>query len=93
MRNFHEELGYKQKAVRPISCNNDGAVVIPKNPMFHKRTKHIDSKYHWVQEKVEEGRFYPESCCTAEQTAYMVTKALPRPKHEQHTAEMGIAPV
>ncbi len=91
LRNLHEELGHSQKNMTSIACDNDSAMAIAKNLMFHKRTKHIDSKFHWVWEKIEEGRLYPESCRTTEQTADVLTKALPRPKHEQHTAKMGVA--
>ena len=93
LRNLHKELKLTQREPTKIICNNTGAVEIAKNPMYHKRTKHIDSHFHWIREKVAEGRFYPEICTTAKQTADVLTKALPRPKHQQHTREMGIAPV
>jgi hypothetical protein len=42
----------------PKTSNCDQrAVGIAKNPIFHKRTKHIDSRFHWVREKVQAGRF------------------------------------
>jgi hypothetical protein len=65
--------------------------------IFHangcKRTKHINSQFHWVREKVQAGRFEVEICHTEEQTANVLTKALPHPKHERHTKEMGLSPV
>ena len=93
LRTLHKELGFEQRSPTTIVCDNTGAVAIAKNPTFHKRTKHIDSKYHWIREKVQEGRFEVQFYCTADQTADVLTKALPRPKHSRHTMEMGVAPV
>ncbi len=36
-----------------IYQDNQGAIAFAKNPIFHRRTKHIDIKYHFVREKVE----------------------------------------
>jgi hypothetical protein len=73
--------------------DNIRVVAIAKNPLFHKRTKHINSKFHWVREKVQAGRFDAELCRTENQTADMLTKALSCPKHQWHTNKMGIMPV
>jgi hypothetical protein len=93
LRNLYRELQLTQQNPTKITCNNTGAVAIAKNPIFHKRTKHINSRFHWVREKVQAGRFEVEICCTEEQTADVLTKALPCPKHEWHTKEMGLSPV
>ena len=36
--------------------NNQGSIALAKNPAFHKRTKHIDIRYHFVREKIEDGQ-------------------------------------
>uniref|UniRef100_H3G826 Reverse transcriptase Ty1/copia-type domain-containing protein n=1 Tax=Phytophthora ramorum TaxID=164328 RepID=H3G826_PHYRM len=38
--------------------DNQGSIALTKNPQFHKRTKHIDIRYHFVREKVEDGQVY-----------------------------------
>ena len=63
-----------------------------KNPQFHKRTKHIKIRYHWIRDLVRDGEIKIESCRDPDQTADVLTKALARPKHRQHTSEMGLAP-
>ena len=93
LRNLHRKLGFPQWSPTMLMCDNTGAVAIAKNPTFHKRTKHINSHYHWIREKVQAGRFNVDFCRTANQTANMLMKALPRPKHECHTKEMGVASV
>ena len=93
LRNLHHQLGLTQEEPTTIMCDNTGAIEIAKNPVYHNRTKHIELHYHWVREIVEKGRLYPEFCTTMKQTANVLTKALPCPKHQQHTCEMGLASV
>jgi hypothetical protein len=93
LRNLYQQLGETQHAPSIIKQDNEGTVAIAKNPIFHKRTKHIDSRYHWVREKVQEKRFDAEICTDWDQTADVLTKALPRQKHEKHTQELGLSPV
>ena len=61
-----------------------------KNPQFHKQSKHIEIRWHWVQELVQDGKISVKSCRDPDQTADILTKPLPRPKHKKHTAEMGL---
>ena len=51
------ELGEmaKDEAIK-IYEDNQGSIALAKNPEFHKRTKHIDIRYHFVREKVEDGQ-------------------------------------
>ena len=46
------EVGHKQIA---IYFDNHRAICLTKNLMFHVRTKHIDVRYHIVQEIISEG--------------------------------------
>ena len=32
-----------------------GLIALAKNPEFHKRTKHIDIRYNFVREKIDDG--------------------------------------
>ena len=36
-----------------LLLDNQSAIKLAKNPVFHKRSKHIAIKYHFVMEKVE----------------------------------------
>jgi len=74
-----------------IRGDNDGSIVMLKNPQFHKRSKHIDLQYHSIREQVQRGEIIVESCRTNNQTADVLTKPLACAKHRQHTAGMGLA--
>ena len=92
LRNLYDELGYTQPAPTLIMGDNDSSIAMARNPQFHKRSKHIATRWHWVRELVEQGVVTIESCRDPEQTADVLTKPLPRPKHQKHTIEMGVVP-
>ncbi|XP_062085827.1 pyrophosphate--fructose 6-phosphate 1-phosphotransferase subunit beta 2-like [Humulus lupulus] len=36
----------------PLYCENQSAIRLAENPVFHARTKHVDVHYHFLREKV-----------------------------------------
>ena len=93
LRNLYSKLRLLHAEVPTlIREDNDGSIAMAKNPQFHKHSKHIDIRWHWVRELVEEGTVNIEDCRDPEQTANVLTKALPRQKHNMHVAEMGLTP-
>ena len=57
--------------------DNQGSIALTKNPEFHKRTKDIDIRYHFVREKVDDGQVLLECCPTQEMLADPMTKPIP----------------
>ena len=51
------ELQLKQKAIA-IFCDNQGALQLSKNQVFHERTKHIDIKVHFIHETMASGSIF-----------------------------------
>jgi len=47
------ELGYKQKLPIKIYGDNEGAVVMAKNPQFHQQAKHIEIEYHSIRQMIK----------------------------------------
>ena len=37
-----------------LKVDNKGAIDLSKNPVHHERSKHIDIRYHFIREKVED---------------------------------------
>ena len=58
---------------------------------MQKRTKHIDTKFHFIREEVDENSIQLVYTPTDQMTADLLTKALPQVKLEQHT-EIQILP-
>jgi hypothetical protein len=77
----------------PLFCDNNGAISLAKNPVFHPRTKHIDIRYHYIREKVENREITIIRVSSNENTADIFTKALSRPKFEVFTSSLGIGNV
>ena len=54
---------------------NKSAMSLAKNPTHHKRSKHIDIKYHWLREHTyEEGTIHFEHCGTEDIVADVLMK-------------------
>lgn len=72
--------------------DNQSAIRLVENPEFHKRTKHIDVRYRFIREKYEDGIFDLQFVATDEQAADVMTKALPKNKHQYFCKLMGPMP-
>ena len=66
----------------PITLHMDAksAIALAKNPMHHKRNKHIDIKYHWLREKIAEGVVNLVYVRSEDQLADIFTKGLAYPR-------------
>ena len=62
--------------------DNQSAIRIRKNPEFHKRTKHIDVRYHFLRQYYEQENFDLQYINTNEQVADIFTKPLSNPRFE-----------
>ena len=59
-----------------IYCDNSSAIALSKKSMFHKRMKHIDAKYHYIRELVNNGEIVLQHCRTEEKFVDILTKPL-----------------
>ena len=73
--------------------DNSGSLAIANNPQYHKKTKHFDTRNHYIRQRVEKGQIELEFCPTANMMADILTKALPKPKHHIHSMELGLSPL
>lgn len=60
-----------------LHCDNQGAIQLVKNPVYHKRTKHVDLKYFFVRELWERLEVDYVYINTAAQLADLFTRPLP----------------
>ena len=73
---FSEVMKEKPKAVT-LFVDNNSAIALMKNAVFHGRSKHIDIKYHFIRECIERGEIMVKRVGTNEQKADALTKPLP----------------
>ncbi|CAA0806720.1 Unknown protein, partial [Striga hermonthica] len=59
-----------------IHCDSQSALDLSKNAMYHSRTKHIDVRYHWLRQAVEDQQFKLEKIHTDENFADVMTKVV-----------------
>ena len=90
LRMFLGELGFEQSGSTRFMIDNQGAIELVKHPVHQSRAKHIDIKYFWLREKVEERIFTPTYLQTDEMLADPMTKALPKEKHELFLRRAGL---
>jgi Reverse transcriptase (RNA-dependent DNA polymerase) len=74
-----------------LRIDNQSAISLCKNPVFHDRSKHIDTKYHYIRENVENGRIAVEHVGTSEQLADMLTKPLSRIRFAELRHRIGVS--
>nr|GEV59605.1 cysteine-rich RLK (receptor-like protein kinase) 8 [Tanacetum cinerariifolium] len=72
------EIGFPQSKPMKMWCDNQSAIYIATNQVFHKRTKHIEVDCHFTREKLEDGTITTPHIRTKSQLADVLTKALPK---------------
>ena len=81
LRGLLEELGISQRSVT-IHCDSMSAIYLAKNQVFHARTKHIDVRYHFVRDVLEDGDVEIVKVHTKDNPADMLTKVVPSNKFD-----------
>ena len=80
---LHSFIGEIRGACREsmsINCDNQGAIALSKDNKFHAWTKHIDIRYHFICEAVEDGKIQVEYIPTDDNVADIFTKPLAKTK-------------
>ena len=61
-----------------LMVDNQPTIALAKNPVLHNRSKHIDVKFHFLRDYVDEGHIVIEFIETGRQLADVLTKPLGR---------------
>eukprot|EP00253_Pinus_taeda_P020910 PITA_20910 len=90
LRRVIRDLCHEQEKGTTIYCDNSSAIALSKNSVFHKRTKHIDTKFHFIRELVNNGEIVLQHCRTEDQLADILTKPLGKKSFDHFRKCLGM---
>jgi hypothetical protein len=76
--------------VANLLVDNKSAIQLCKNPVYHDRSKHIDTRYHYIRDCIEDGTVTVEYIGTEDQLADILTKALGRVQFQNLRERIGV---
>jgi hypothetical protein len=84
-----ELLGHDDGAIE-LRVDNKSAIALTKNPVFHDRSKHIQIRFHFIRQCVEDGDIDVQYVRTADQLSDALTKSLGRVQLQELRRRIGI---
>ena len=90
LRQLLSELGQDTSSPTILHINNQSTIAIARNPEFHDCMKHINVRYHFLQQVVDDGTLELVYTPTGEQVADVLTKGLPPASHSKFKSIMGV---
>lgn len=84
------ELGFEKMAQATLFCDSNGARMLAENPVHHNRSKHIDTKHHFVRDAVHRNKLTIKYVPTDEMAADALTKPLAGPKLKKCLHILGV---
>lgn len=93
LRRFLKELELEDLAHVVLHNDNNGALKLARNPVYHARSKHIDIRHHFVREALEKKEFTLKYLPTQDMVADILTKSLTRIKHEKLSNLMKLSTI
>lgn len=85
-----EKIEVKEKTATMIICDNNSTIQLSKNPMFHGKSKHIDVKFHFLRDLVNNRVINLSHCAFENQTADIMTKSLKLEQFEKLHGMHGV---
>lgn len=91
LTNFLKELGFEGLTDTTLYNDNQGAGELARNPVYHARSKHIEIRQHFIREVLNNYSMKLEYLPTEEMLADILTKQLPKKKHNYCVRGLGLS--
>lgn len=90
LRKLMADMNLHQREATEIRSDNQSAVAIAKNPVFHGKTKYFKIKFHFVREVEQAQEIKLVHCNFEDQLADILTKPLGVSRFENLRARLGV---
>jgi hypothetical protein len=74
----------------PLMCDNTSAISVAKNPVFHKRMRHLERRHHFFRDHVEKGDIEMRYIDTERQLVDTFTKPLDSSRFAALQGKIGV---
>ena len=91
LRKILIDLHLEQGMSTEVMVDNQAAIAISNNPVFHGKTTHFCIKLFFLRDVQQDGGVCLKYCKTKNQLADIFTKALPRSRFEFLREKLGIS--
>ena len=89
LKHLLRELRFGKDEQMKLICDNQAALHIASNPVFHERTKHIEVDCHFIREKIASGCVATSFVNSNDQLVDIFTKSLKGPRIKYICNKLG----
>lgn len=90
LKSLLDELKCEVQMPLSLLIDNKSAISLAKNPVSHGRSKHIETRFHFIREQVNNGVLKLIYCPTEDQLADLLTKAVKPDRFIKLREEIGV---
>jgi hypothetical protein len=93
-RKFLKQLKfYTANSPTDISYDNAAAITIGKDHKITPRSKHFETKYHFIHENIANGNIHLKHIPGSNNLADIFSKPLPKKRFESLVQQLGMTPI